>query len=154
AEAVMSQGSPEVRVPQTVCTAHSGIAVQRKCTACAEEDEEQMLQRKESSPSRAPDADPIVEQALKSPGQPLDDSTRSFMESRLGEDFGNVRVHTDVQAAVSAKAVNALAYTVGNNIVIAAGQYNPQSTDGRRLVAHELVHVVQQGRGGFAPSPF
>jgi hypothetical protein len=66
------------------------------------------------------------------------------MESRFGHDFGTVCVHTDAKAAASARAVNAIAYTVGRDIVFGAGQYAPESPTGRRLLAHELTHVVQQ----------
>ncbi len=91
---------------------------------------------------------PLVQVALRSVGQPLDASTRAFMEPRLGHDFSKVRVHTDAQAAESASAVNALAYTVGRNIAFAAGQYAPGTPAGRRLLAHELTHVVQQSNRG------
>jgi hypothetical protein len=67
------------------------------------------------------------------------------MESRFGHDFGRVRVHTDQKAAQSARAVNALAYTVGADLVFSSGQYRPEEADGRRLLAHELVHTIQQG---------
>jgi hypothetical protein len=67
------------------------------------------------------------------------------METRFGHDFGRVRVHADARAAESARAVGALAYTVGPQVVFAAGQYRPESSAGRRLLAHELAHVVQQG---------
>jgi hypothetical protein len=71
--------------------------------------------------------------------------TRSFMEARFGYDFGGVRVHPDAKAAESAQAVNALAYTVGPHTVFAPGRYQPTSFSGRKLLAHELTHVVQQG---------
>jgi hypothetical protein len=89
---------------------------------------------------------PIVHDVLRSPGQPLDAETRAFMEPRFGHDFSRVRVHTDAKAAQSAKAVNALAYTVGRDVVFGAGQYAPQSQAGRRLMAHELTHAVQQSQ--------
>ena len=87
-----------------------------------------------------------VENVLRSPGKPLDLPTRTFMESRFGHDFSRVRVHTDASSAESANAVNAHAYTVGNDIVFAAGQFTPQSKAGLRLLAHELTHVIQQER--------
>ncbi len=87
----------------------------------------------------------IVHDVLRSSGQPLDASTRAFMEPRFGHDFSGVRVHTDARAAESARAVNALAYTVGSNVVFGEGQYAPGSGSGQRLLAHELTHVVQQG---------
>jgi hypothetical protein len=79
-----------------------------------------------------------------SSGQPLEMSTRQFFESRLGHDFGQVRVHTDPIAAQSARAINARAYTAGRDIYFGAAQFNPGSDAGTRLMAHELVHVVQQ----------
>lgn len=87
---------------------------------------------------------PIVYEVLRSPGQPLDATTRPFMEHRFEYDFSDVRVHTDARAAESAQALNARAYTVGQNVVLGAGQYAPQSEGGRHLLAHELTHVVQQ----------
>ncbi len=87
---------------------------------------------------------PIVHEVLSSPGQPLDAGTRAFMEPRLGHDFSQVRVHTDERATKSARSVNALAYTVGKDVVFGAGQYAPETSEGRRLMVHELTHVVQQ----------
>lgn len=81
---------------------------------------------------------------LQSPGQPLDSGTRGFMESRFGHDFGLVRVHADEQADAAARSQSALAFTLGNNVVFRAGHYAPHSSVGRRLLAHELTHVVQQ----------
>jgi Domain of unknown function (DUF4157) len=80
-----------------------------------------------------------------SPGQPLDASTREYMESRFGHGFSQVRVHTGQQAAASASAMGARAYTHGSDIAFAAGAYAPATGRGRRLLAHELAHVVQQG---------
>jgi predicted metallopeptidase len=80
-------------------------------------------------------------------GQPLDVSTRSFMESRFGADFGGVRLHTNHLAAESARQLSAHAYTVGSDIFFGHGQYQPTTTPGRRLLAHELVHVLQQASG-------
>lgn len=90
----------------------------------------------------------IVNDVLGSSGQPLDAATRAWMEPRFDHDFSNVRVHTDALAAQSAEAVNALAYTVGRDVVFGAGQYAPGTARGSQLLAHELTHVVQQaGRG-------
>src|SRR5262249_20330286 len=75
---------------------------------------------------------------------PLDNGTRELMEARFGHSFGHVRIHTSEQAAESARAINALAYTVGHEIVFGAGQYSPITPQGRSLLAHELAHVVQQ----------
>ncbi|MGB7924022.1 MAG: DUF4157 domain-containing protein [Pyrinomonadaceae bacterium] len=92
-------------------------------------------------------ASPLVSEAIRSPGQRLDPDTRAFMESRFGHDFSHVRVHTGTQAAQSARAVDALAYTLGSNVVFGAGQYAPATSEGRRLLAHELTHVAQQAGG-------
>lgn len=86
-----------------------------------------------------------VEQTLRSGGHPLDPESRSFFEPRFGRDFSHVRVHADDIAARSAQSMNALAYTVGNNVVFGAGQYTPTTAAGRKLLSHELAHVVQQG---------
>ncbi|HEY0078530.1 MAG TPA: DUF4157 domain-containing protein [Pyrinomonadaceae bacterium] len=93
------------------------------------------------------DASPVVGETLRAPGQPLNASTRNFMEARFAEDFGDVRVHTDERAARSAQELEANAYTVGRDIVFAEGRYSPQTDAGRELIAHELAHVVQQGTG-------
>ncbi|HST62320.1 MAG TPA: DUF4157 domain-containing protein [Longimicrobium sp.] len=97
-------------------------------------------------------APPIVDEVRSSPGQPLAPSARAFMEPRLGHDFGRVRVHADGRAADAARAVGARAFTVGHDIVFGAGEYTPGSPEGRRLLAHELVHVVQQSAPGGAPA--
>ncbi|HEU4391863.1 MAG TPA: DUF4157 domain-containing protein [Blastocatellia bacterium] len=86
----------------------------------------------------------IVGQGLSSPGQPLDPAIRAYFEPRFGRDFSQVRVHDDAQAAASAGAVRANAFTLGSDIVFGSGAYRPQSSEGRRLLAHELTHVVQQ----------
>jgi uncharacterized protein DUF4157 len=77
-------------------------------------------------------------------GSSLDRSTKIFMESRFGYNFSNVRIHTSEKAASSARSMNALAYTIGNNIVFGQGQYQPNTHSGQKLLAHELTHVVQQ----------
>jgi hypothetical protein len=88
---------------------------------------------------------PIVHEVLRSSGQPLDAATRAFFEPRFAHDFSRVRVHTDARAVESARAVNALAYTVGPDVAFAASQYSPATSRGRQLLGHELAHVVQQG---------
>jgi hypothetical protein len=104
------------------------------------------LARHSSGTSRAAstEAPPIVREVLGTPGRPLDDATRSYFEPRFGRDFSRVRVHSDGPAANSARAVNAQAYTVRNDIVFGAGRFAPETDAGRRLIAHELVHVAQQ----------
>ena len=130
---------------QVMRMAAPGDAIQRKCKHC-EEEEKKEVQRKESS-SAAPETDIGFEQyvtGLGTQGRVLPSDTRSFFEPRFGYDFSNVRVHTGSDAAQSARSINALAYTTGNNIVFDSGQYDPYSASGKRLLAHELTHVVQQ----------
>jgi hypothetical protein len=122
-------------------------SVQRKCHDCEEEDK--MLHRKESSYGEAErnnQLDSYVA-SLGSSGQHLPEASRTFFEPRFGYDFSNVRVHNDTVAAKSAQSINALAYTTGNNIVFNNGQFSPDSDSGKRLMAHELTHIVQQGGG-------
>jgi hypothetical protein len=89
----------------------------------------------------------LVRPAVSAPGRPLDAQTRAFMEPRFGHDFSQVRVHTDSEASRSARAINASAYTLGQNIVFGSGEYAPTTSQGQRLLAHELTHVVQQSSG-------
>src|SRR4051812_4640204 len=85
-----------------------------------------------------------VHDSLAGEGRGIDSETRAFMESRFGYDFGRVRVHTEERATTSARGLGALAYTSGVSIVFGRNSYNPHSPAGRRLLAHELTHVVQQ----------
>jgi hypothetical protein len=94
----------------------------------------------------------VVHDVLRGGGRPLDRGTSAAMGARFGYDFSGVRLHTDARAAQSARAVQALAYTVGRDIVFGTGQYRPDTGPGMRVLAHELAHVVQQGAAGAAPS--
>jgi hypothetical protein len=112
-----------------------------------EEEEEENVQRKAVGP--APNAVPDLEQqigGLKDRGQPLPRSALDFFEPRFGYDFGRVRIHSDASAAENARGLNAKAFTVGSNIVFGDGQYAAETTEGRRLLAHELTHVIQQSK--------
>ena len=118
------------------------------------EEEEELLQSKPMGQGRTGgdlgtqgEAPAIVHDVIRSPGRPLAPATRVFFESRFGHDFSQVRVHADGKAAESAAAVNALAYTVGPDVVFATGQYAPGTHAGQRLLAHELAHTIQQGNG-------
>jgi hypothetical protein len=88
---------------------------------------------------------------MRAAGKPLDGTIRSFMEPRFGHDFSGVRVHTDADAASSARAIGAVSYTAGTNLVFARGAYAPETPEGRGLLAHELAHVVQQRSGRTDP---
>jgi Domain of unknown function (DUF4157) len=96
-----------------------------------------------------------VKEVVGSGGDALDSGTREDMEARFGHDFGDVRVHTDDQATESARSVNAHAYTVGSDVVFQRDRYAPGSEDGRKMLAHELTHVIQQRSGPVdgAPAP-
>ena len=94
----------------------------------------------------AGEAPAIVHDVLRAPGRPLDAATRAFFEPRFGFDFGRVRVHANEQAADSARAIGAKAYTAGQAIVFGRGAFAPGAGTGQHLFAHELAHVVQQHR--------
>lgn len=96
-------------------------------------------------------APPIVHEVLRSLGQPLYPATRAFMETRFGYDFSRVRIHADSQAGNSAMAFQARAYTFGSQVVFGRNQYAPATSEGQRLLAHELTHVVQQTSGRAEP---
>jgi hypothetical protein len=115
---------------------------------CTHEDDERPLRRQRGWGKEPDSVPPVVYETLRSPAQPLDAATRSFFEPRFGHDFARVRVHTDAKAAESSRAVNALAYTVGRDVVFSAGRFTPGTAAGRRLLAHELTHVVQQSGAG------
>ncbi len=107
---------------------------------------QRILRAPASGVSDVPPVPPDVERTLESQsgGQPLTREERSFFEPRFGRDLGNVRLHTDQQAAAAARDVNARAFTRGQDVYFADGQYQPHSDAGRRLMAHELTHTVQQ----------
>lgn len=117
-------------------------SLQRKCAHC--EEEENKLRRKETKSEGAVTASTENYINSLSRGRHLSESERSFFEPRMGYDFSNVRLHNDASANASAKSINALAYTRGNNIVFGPGQYKPEKDEGKKLLAHELTHVVQQ----------
>ncbi|HEY1488669.1 MAG TPA: DUF4157 domain-containing protein [Micromonosporaceae bacterium] len=93
------------------------------------------------------DDQPDVQDVVGSGGAPLDAGVRTDMESRFGQDFGDVRVHSGADAHASAVGLSAQAYTVGSDIVFQQGNYDPASSAGQHMLAHELTHVVQQRNG-------
>jgi pyrrolidone-carboxylate peptidase len=149
AEQVVSATTP--RAAWSLSKVSLGPSVQRQCSCGGQCDdcEEKTLQR-DALPGAAgmSTAPASVHNVLRGSGAPLDSGTRSFMESRFGYDFGRVRVHTDTQAAQSARSVEALAYTVGDHVVFGSGQFAPESIRGLRLLAHELAHTLQQQESG------
>lgn len=158
------QIAPKTPAPSTLPLLRGGV-LQRQCAcgksatvegewpACRKK--RQGLQRQAATPGAEAVAPPLVHQVLNSPGQPLTPTTRHWMEARLGHDFSQVRVHADSTAAASAQAVQARAYTVGQQVVFGAGAYAPATPAGQQLLAHELTHVIQQHgrRSGGASSP-
>ncbi len=127
--------------PAATAVAASGppLRIQRACPACEEE-----LQRK---PASGPEVAGPDFRHPQSGGRPLPDSERRFFEPRFGRDLGNVRIHSGPEAGAASRSVDALAYTMGSDVVFGAGQYQPGTQSGRTLLAHELTHVAQQATG-------
>jgi Domain of unknown function (DUF4157) len=124
-----------------------GQVIQRKCEEC----EKKEIQRQgEGNLSSVPEGFEAAMQ--RSTGNPLDSQTRSLMEPRFGEDFKDVRVHHDRPAAEAASLIQAQAFTTGRDIYFGRGQFQPQTTAGQKLLAHELTHVVQQRSGALSSS--
>lgn len=154
-----------------VATVQQPAAIQRKCEGCEKEDkkvdrvadkkeddkkvmkkedkneEDKVVQKKEAATSSSGTSAASYINSMNGKGAPLSKSVQLFFGERMGYNFGRVKVHTDKEAADSAKAVNAKAYTVGNHVVFNEGQFNQESDEGKKLMAHELVHVMQQDTG-------
>jgi Domain of unknown function (DUF4157)/D-alanyl-D-alanine carboxypeptidase len=110
--------------------------IQRQCAACSEPGGK--------PPQRPGRIDSLVHQGVSTPGEPLDDRVQAEFADRAGHDLSDVRIHRTSAAAASAHAVAARAYTVGHDVVFGAGEFAPETSQGQRLLAHELAHVVQQ----------
>jgi len=134
---------------QRKCACGSHSTAGGECEACKKN--RLALQRKAlgSAGSHVPS---IVHEVLRSPGSGLDADTRAFFEPRFGQDLSGIRVHADARAAESTRAVDALAYTVGSDVVFGNGQYAPQTAAGRHLLAHEITHTLQQERAPHSSS--
>ena len=162
AEQVMRMASPGAAARRPTAQPDAQVGVQSecfcggtcaKCKARHDGEEHGRVQRSPAAPQISSmssssagsrmDAPPSVHDVLNSPGQPLGQATRAFFEPRFGYDLSPIRVHTDEKAAESARAVNARAYTFGHRIVFGSERYLPGTSDGNRLLAHELAHVVQ-----------
>jgi Domain of unknown function (DUF4157) len=154
ADEIMRMPEPRAARDTSIPVPAQRISLQRACANCEdelsrqemEEEKELAFRAKDSSWDR-PDVAPDVEariQNLRGGGQPLSTSARSFFEPRFGYDFSAVRVHADAHAGQLARSVNARAFTLGSDIVFGQGEYAPETTTGKRLLAHELTHVVQQ----------
>lgn len=156
ADAVMRMPGPE----STVDTQEKvpSDRIQRMCPRCQRryrqgkplncEECEQQLQRTSDGVAEGGWA-PVKQaaEATRGPGKPLSDRTRSFFHEQMDTDFSEVRIHTSGEADRAARLINARAYTLGTDIVFRAGEHRPETKEGRRLLAHELAHVVQQKDG-------
>ena len=131
---------------QRKCACGSGSA---PCAKCGDEAKQRaQLKPENGASSVGPDSVSTQSPAANlGAGRPLDAETRAFFEPRFGYDFAGVRVHDDTAAEASAHSMHALAYTFGHQIVFRGGQYSPTTDEGRRLLGHELAHVVQQSGG-------
>jgi hypothetical protein len=137
ADRVMRMSAPEVFVGA------APVHVSRKCAISGQSPERPRFTRSASGEVTI-DTPSAVQDLLQSAGQPLDSATRSFMEPRLGHDFGEVRVHADALASDASRILHARAFTYGNHIAFDAGEYRPGAAAGQALIAHELAHVLQQ----------
>ncbi|MFC1749591.1 DUF4157 domain-containing protein [Pseudomonadota bacterium] len=150
-----SSATQNKNIPAQSDNANDTLSIQRMCTDCDEElkrkpDIDEQLQRKESTKGVTPNVSAEFAsgiQSLRGGGQPLSDSARGFFEPRFGRGFGDVRVHTGNHANQLARDINAKAFTLGRDVVFGQGHYQPHSTEGQHLMAHELTHVVQQQAG-------
>lgn len=125
----------------------SGITQLQRQSAETEEETGLMQPKATVSEPAATKTATAAAAAVAAGGQPLSHPERTFFESRFGRDLSNVRIHTDATAQSAARGINARAYTLRNHIVFAPGQHSPGTTEGRRLLAHELTHTLQQGTG-------
>ncbi len=144
-------------VSDRIMRSHAGPAAAASTCSCSNEEEmcdecrqrhTAAIMRKEAGPGLPSVSHGVLNRMRQSAGHPLDISTRSLFESRLGRDFGGVRVHTDSSAESSASALRANAYALGSDIFFAAGKYAPGTKEGRRLLAHEITHTVQHSHSG------
>jgi hypothetical protein len=157
-----SQASAFSQLQSSYGNSYAGQVIQRKCECGGKCDEcngkkpavgeaEKKIQRQGGDAAAPVPDEANTAIARKSEGTPLDAETRSFMESRFKRDFSDVRVHTDTEAAEAARSIKAQAFTTGRDVYFGAGQYTPGSDAGRKLLAHELTHVVQQSSSAVAP---
>lgn len=148
--------APVKTAPIPAVTSLRGALLQPKCacggrpgpTGECETCGEKRLRNQAAMQAGLTEAAGLVDDVLRSSGEPLDTATRSFFEPRFGHDFGRVRLHTNAKATESARAVNALAYAVDNHVVVRADKFAPKTSPGRHLLAHELTHVMQQSANG------
>ena len=162
ADQVMRISDSETTLDRGEPSTSETASIQRACSACEEElqrqpleEEEELVQAKEVS-AGAPQLTAQFATAvsgMRGGGRPLSPSLRAYFEPRFGHDFSRVRVHTEGRSNETARAIHARAYTIGQDVVFGSGEYLPFATEGKRLIAHELAHVVQQDRVSTAKSP-
>jgi Domain of unknown function (DUF4157) len=140
-----SSGSLRNVMLQRKCPCGGKSGRSGECEACRKKRLERQTGNQQTAIENESLVPPIVHEVLRAAGQPLDPTTRAFMEPRFSHDFSHIRVHTDATAAESARSLNALAYTVGRDVVFARECYAPEAPAGRELLAHELAHTIQQG---------
>ena len=159
--AVSQPGDPEEQEADAmagrIMRSHAGAEATGSSCSCGDDEEETCDECRQKAPvsrkvtggggSAAAGSHKGVGAILRTPGQRLDGPTRAFFEPRFGRDFSGVRVHTDVAAAASARAIRAHAYAAGEHLVFDTGEFAPETETGRRLLAHELTHVAQQDGG-------
>lgn len=145
-----------MRMNEPMAVSNGIRSIQGNCPTCEEEKMKEklieggkLLQTKGISGQNAETTYDIESRinAIRGGGMPLSESERAFFEPRFSHDFGQVRLHTDALAAEAARALNARAFTVGRDVVFGSGHYSPGTSKGQKLMAHELTHVIQQGRG-------
>lgn len=134
--------APAVQRTCAACGGAGSEVVQRTCAQC--EGEEQLQRKSEGSAGAEPALSARID-ARRGAGAPLPGAARAHFEPRFGYDFGGVRIHTDGESAQLNRALGAAAFTIGRDIFFGAGRFQPQTSAGRRLLAHELTHTVQQG---------
>ena len=149
ADQVMRMPAP-VNYRPAISNGNSGDTIQRKCTECGDEEK---IQRKETPDIRMKEtggagghtASAEASSAINSlgPGSPLPASERAFFEPRFGQDLSHIRVHTGGTADTASKTINARAFSLGNNVAFANGEYQPGTQSGRTLMAHEITHTLQ-----------
>jgi hypothetical protein len=150
-EKVQKATLPEEKVQKEPVTGETSSWIQR----AEKKEEEKPIQKKSENPSQReiPETSWLENQlnTTKGSGNPLPDESRSFMESRFGANFSDVNVHAGNQANILNRSINAQAFTHGSDIYFGEGKYNPESRQGKHLLAHELTHVVQQGNAPVSP---
>ncbi len=145
AEQVLSMSAPHMQRRPGGC---GGGSSPIQCRQTGQDDAHLNTKPSETNPALPTEVPPSVRRILRSDGQPLDGASKAFFEPRFGHDFSSVRVHTGQEAATAAADVSSQAFTLGRHIVFGDGEFAPDRAAGRRLLSHELAHVIQQGAAG------